>query len=109
MCDIARIDRFLDDYPDAEFGPAHIVLSDANLKDWHIDWCLSLLDSLLDGKPWPEDVKSIDPSMYRNHLEEELRATQIFLRELRALPPTERVQPGDRICDGVESLDLEVV
>lgn len=33
---IAQIKQFLDQYPEAEWGPAHLVLSDHNLADGHI-------------------------------------------------------------------------
>ena len=49
MCNVRRIDDFVEEWPSAEYGPGHIVLGDANVGDGNIDWCLSLLDSLLDG------------------------------------------------------------
>jgi hypothetical protein len=96
MCSIARLDRFRDEWPEAEFGPAHIVLSDANLEDGHIDWCIALCDSVLDGTPWPDDWTA--GNIWEDHEREEIEATRSFLRELRAVPEDERVEDGDTFC-----------
>jgi len=101
MCQIAKIDAFVSEWPDSGSGPAHIVISDANLRDGDIDWCLSLFDSLIEGTPWPEDETKLPRSLYAKCSHEELRATRDFLRTLRALPESERVQPGDRLCRDV--------
>ncbi len=82
MCRVARIDRFLEEWPDAEYGPAHIVLSDCNLEDVHIDFCLAEFDKDDEHIYWPG----------------ELEATRAFLSELRALPEDQRTEPGDRLC-----------
>ncbi len=37
---INMCEKFLDIYPDAEFGPAHITLSDYNFKDCHLMFCV---------------------------------------------------------------------
>lgn len=36
------IEAFLEQYPDAEHGLAHITLADCNVEDYHIEFCLSL-------------------------------------------------------------------
>ena len=33
-----RMEAFLEDYPQAAFGPAHIVLDDNNIEDVHLDY-----------------------------------------------------------------------
>ena len=68
-----KIETFLDKYPDAEFGPAHIVLSDCNLEDEYIKYCL----------------KDIEKGM-AVATTSELQATKIFLLELLAVPESQR-------------------
>jgi hypothetical protein len=97
MCRVKRIDDFVEQWPGAEFGPGHIVLGDCNLEDEHIDWCLALLDAVLDGKPWPDDAKTLE-HLYDDNDPAEMKATREFLRALRAIPADERVQPGDQLC-----------
>lgn len=88
MCYVQRIEKFLESWPDAEYGPAHCVLGDANIEDEHLDDAISECRKLL-----------IDPSDDPERApEEELRATLAFLFEFRRLPLEERVQPGDQLC-----------
>ena len=35
-----KVEVFLREWPEAEFGAAHIVLSDLNLRDSDIRWCM---------------------------------------------------------------------
>lgn len=98
MCRIAKIDRFLYEWPNAEFGPGHIVLSDANLDDECLDMCIQALDALLDGGPWPEHFG--EPHWWSDNDRAQLAATRTFLRELRALPEDARVETGDELCVG---------
>jgi hypothetical protein len=37
------VEEFLDEWPDAEFGPAHVVLSDFNMEGHHIAFCLDAI------------------------------------------------------------------
>lgn len=67
-------EAFLDSFPSAEFGPAHIVLGDDNVKDSHIQWCLENFELYSEG-----------------HSQEELEATKTFLVGLLAIPEEERV------------------
>lgn len=88
--EIARmmIDKFLQEYPDAEWGPAHIVLSDYNLGDDSIKWCRSLIDELFRtgqvdyGKP--HGIHKYD------NANDELIATDEFLVKLLEIPEAER-------------------
>lgn len=76
----ARIERFCDDWPRAAFGPAHIVLSDANVLDENIRFCLAEMD-----KPeWTE------PHGEFEHSRDELAATRQFLESLLAIPEENR-------------------
>lgn len=97
MCKIRRIDEFLAEWPKAEWGPGHCVLSDANIADCDLDWSLSQLDSLLDGTPWPAET-GLWASLYDDHPRDELFATRAFLRSFREIPPAERVEAGDVLC-----------
>ena len=102
------IDEFLDEWPDAEFGPAHIVLSDGNVEDHHVDWCLGLLGVVLDGEPWLDpSPHPFSPAMYMEEdspgTREEWLATREYLRELRSVPVEERERlydPHGDIWDG---------
>lgn len=60
------IETFLERYPDAGFGPAHIVLSDCNVDNECIDRCLN--------------------EAYRTPITDNLVATISFLRMLRTIP-----------------------
>ena len=60
-----KIEAFLSTWPRAEFGPAHIVLSDCNTEAQSIQWCL---------EHWDE--------YKRDHAANELEATKAFLHEL---------------------------
>lgn len=105
MCRIVRIERFLGRWPDAEFGPAHIVLGDANVEDTHLDSSVALIDAILDRSRIPvgltaRDLKMLDDlSWYEDHERQELAATRDFLLAYRVLPEDERgVEPGDMRC-----------
>ncbi len=67
-----KIETFLAAWPDSEFGPAHIVLSDANVDDGSIKFALERL--------W------LDTEIPQG----EWRATLDFLVELRAIPEDDR-------------------
>ena len=103
MCRIATIDAFLQQWPDAEFGPGHIVLSDANLEDENIDWCIGLIEAVFDrSKAKAEDMELLESlDWYARCEREELVATAAFLRELRATPENARVGPSDKLCEVV--------
>lgn len=100
MCRIDRIDRFLADWPDAAYGPAHIVLADANIEDGPIDLCIRLLETVLElREPHPDDVAFLERvDWYRDDARDELSATLDFLRAYRCIPETERIEPGDALC-----------
>ena len=87
-----KIEQFLESYPDAEFGPAHVVLSDDNVGDVHIKWCLGLAKSALsknanDLTDLPDDINFMDRlDWYSDNDPESLQATVEFLEELLKIP-----------------------
>ena len=66
------IAAFLAIYPDSEWGPGHIALSDGNLSDWHLRSCLD------------ESKRELSEAEIDENEDEAVRA---FLRLLLALPP----------------------
>jgi len=95
------IEAFLDLWPHAEFGPAHIVLSDENLGDGHIRWCLGLARAALSGNPNdledpPDDVSFMDSvNWYCSNDRDELAATILFLEQLLTIPEAQREAEAD--------------
>lgn len=105
MCDDCRdmwgdeiyhaVKAFEVEWPDAEFGPAHIVLSDFNCEVHHIDWCAGLILGELRRRGVTtrepqnrerEGVREIESGyaangFYADVETEELIATEVFLRE----------------------------
>lgn len=73
-----RIEAFLEEWPDAAYGPGHIVLDDCNLGDGHIQFCLDKLDT----------YRARDYST--EHTAEELAATREFLEWLLTIPEDDR-------------------
>lgn len=92
-----KIEAFLDEYPSAEFGPAHIVLSDDNVDDGSIKWCLGLTKAALSGSPDDLFILKGDTKQgqidfmnkmdwYSEDDREDLGATVKFLEELLLIP-----------------------
>lgn len=86
-----EITGFIEKYPDAEFGPAHIVLGDCNVGDGHLKWCLGLAKASLSRNPndcyMPEDVNFLDGiRWYEDQDPESLKATVEFLEKLLLTP-----------------------
>lgn len=87
-----KIECFLESYPNAEFGPAHIVLSDDNVLDAHIKWCLGLAKAALSRNPndlfdLPSDIDTMNHhDWYSEENPDELQATVTFLEELLQIP-----------------------
>lgn len=88
--------EFTKRWPDAEWGPAHIVLSDYNLSDGHIEWCVALCRAALthDARHLlePGDLSMMQKlDWYESHRREELQATLDFLEcILLPIPEDER-------------------
>jgi hypothetical protein len=91
-----RIEAFLEQYPDAEHGPAHIVLGDDNVEDGHIEWCLALARAALSGNKDDLPLRSRYDNetdwiaLYSDCDRDALRATIVFLNELLTIPEEER-------------------
>jgi hypothetical protein len=83
---VARIDKFLELWPGADFGPGHIVLGDCNIDDRSMRYCL---EACRTWDPNDEDFSA-----------EEIAATVEFLESLLAIPEDDRLQPGDWLCSG---------
>ncbi len=84
MSRIAKVYDFLDAWPDAEFGPGRIVLSDFNLERRHIDTSVERTTAALAQEdtslPGHEFAKSQD--FWIEHTQAELQATLDFLEIL---------------------------
>jgi hypothetical protein len=75
-----RIDDFNERWPEAPYGPAHIVLDDYNVLDGHVWFCLDRLERY-------------DPADYPSeHTQEERKATKELLEWLLRVPEEERDQ-----------------
>jgi hypothetical protein len=99
-----RIEAFLAEWPSAEWGPAHIVLSDDNVDDGNLTSCRTLAQAALlhsvEGLSVEglsvEDLSAEDCAFmekigwYADHEPVELRATIEFLDTLLAVPEDER-------------------
>lgn len=73
---IKRIDSFTSAYPQTEWGPGHLVLSDYNLECHHLDYCLKECETLLNGtQPFSE---------YPVVSHDDVITTQKFLLEMKA-------------------------
>jgi len=89
------IKSFEQKWPNAEWGPAHIVFSDYNLWDGHIHFCLKeLADWLATGRYKTDDEIWNQPGGDPNfdHSLEEAHATDAFLLELLKIPEDERTR-----------------
>jgi hypothetical protein len=112
---VESIKAFCAQWPYAEFGPAHVVLSDYNLADTYIRWCIGLCRAALSHderdliEPHRIDIV-IDPAFTTVHTtpggdkpfmdkmqwyadvdRDELVATIVFLEELLTVPETRRI------------------
>ena len=82
------IEAHLHEYPGAEFGPAHIVVSDLNLADHHIGYCTGIIDTIL-GNDMLTALAGLgnEGGLYeRGHNRAELQATRDLLNTLSLTP-----------------------
>lgn len=89
------IEDFVYQYPDSEFGPAHIVLGDDNVEDSHLTWCLGLCWAALTKDPKyltrDGDIEFMDRMEWYPHENlYTLVATINFLEKLLTIPEEER-------------------
>lgn len=78
------IEAFNDEYPNAQWYLAHIVLSDYNLANEHIDYCL---ETCFKKEYWGQFIANID--------EDEIEETRNLLAWLKTLPENIREIPDD--------------
>ncbi len=76
------VDQFVFLWPLSDGGPGHIALADYNLLDEHLDFCLALLNRLLDGTATQQERETYTEL----HPREELYATRLFLESLKYIP-----------------------
>lgn len=99
------LEEFLADWPNARWGPAHIVLEDGNILDEDIDACMRLIEAILAkrrGKKLPkltvQDKKLLDELNWYEGKDgnetAELVATLAYLKEYRKLSVDERGELG---------------
>ena len=75
-------DAFTERFPRAEYGPAHIVLSDYNFETEFIESCLA-------------GVRTQKQIHFVGGVALELQATENFLLHLLTIPESQRVFPAD--------------
>ena len=90
-----RIEAFCESWPDAAYGPGHIVLDDDNVYDSNLDWCMGIVEAQLSGDM--NHLNDVDQrfmdsmqDVYSTHSKDELNATLEFLRALRKILEVER-------------------
>ena len=67
---IEKIDAFRRKYPNTEYGPAHIVISDYNLDESAIDYCLDAIKEMRDET---SDVHELEA--FLNELKRDIEET----------------------------------
>lgn len=77
-------------FPEAEFGPAHIVIGDDNVDDYNVDYCLERTKAALGRPGVDDDYASEMKRMYKDHDRAELEATLLFLEILKLIPEDDR-------------------
>ena len=76
-----KIEAFCDRWDSAEFGPAHILLSDCNVLDSNILFCLKQTELVKQ-----EDERWVGSPWYQSQEPGELEATVAFLNDLLQIP-----------------------
>lgn len=87
------IEAFVLAYPQAEFGPAHIVLADDNVDNGNIQESLKFTHAVLSGdmtgcNDWQQRL--IQSGAYIDNNPDELAATCVFLEYLLTIPEDDR-------------------
>lgn len=86
------IRAFLEMYPSAEFGPAHIVLSDYNMDNASIQWVND------------HGFTDHDPDLDYDGDAQEIEATNALLRLLLTFPEQWREWPASEIAEIVDRM-----
>lgn len=78
---IQKIYDFLEKWPRADYGPAHITLSDHNLEDHNLRFCLN-------------EIAKANGDIYDGQQRDrgEIAATKAFLEELLAMSEEDRFE-----------------
>lgn len=87
-----QIDAFVAQWPDAAFGPAHIVLSDYNLDDHCLGYCTALCDYAA--------------TLFPDHPPAEIAATRAVLEELYQIDPSVRQAVEETYAAGRVAVDV---
>jgi hypothetical protein len=69
----AIVDEFRKAWPNAEFGPAHIVIADGNFEAGHLSWCDGIIYAV------QEERRQGGKTLYADHSDNELEATHRLL------------------------------
>lgn len=87
------IREFLDEYPNAANGPAHIVLDDGNVEDDHIDYAMRIIEAILAKREGREYSLGSEDRRFLSEMNwyegkggdetSELRATLVYLMEFK--------------------------
>ena len=89
-----RLMQFATQYPLSEFGPAHNVVSDGNLRDHSLQFCLQITQAVLtkqtDGLTQEQIDMLEEVNWYSDCSQEELLATVSVLADLLAIPESTR-------------------
>lgn len=88
-----KILEFLDEFPQAEFGPAHIVVADCNVDNGNIRGCLKRIHKMIvKGQTDRKDDTGHPIYEYKGMVQSywDLFAASLFLTELLLIPEKER-------------------
>ena len=76
-----KVESFLEKYPNAEFGPGHVVLSDYNWGS--IDFCLDEIENNLSNYKNVYDREKCWEGFTEQDFDAEIQATKSFLENLK--------------------------
>lgn len=80
---IKMIDAFLEVWPQASFGPGHIVLDDWSLLDENIEMCINLAKAAVGKSDVPYYIEWAEEMEYlTDHSADEINSTIAFLEML---------------------------
>ena len=80
---------FLDRWPEAEYGPAHIVVADYNFEPGHLQWCSGVVWAIQEARR--TQPASIPIELYQRNSDAELEATSRLLSYLSSGEHPQRV------------------
>lgn len=98
--------RFLDRWPNSEFGPAHIVVADSNFEPGHIEWCRGIVWAI----QYARREQDGPIRLYENLSDAELEATDRLLAYLTNGEHPARIsvkRPGALVVEPLRWMDIE--